>query len=59
MSAVGYCMQADAYPDLRPDSIDFDPRYFKRKRLETLDLLAPPEPKKPLSRFRRRLRSAL
>ncbi|WP_327103600.1 polysialyltransferase family glycosyltransferase [Nonomuraea glycinis] len=59
VSAVGYCMQADAYPGLRPDSIDFDPRYFKRRRLEALDLLAPPEPKKPLSRFRRRLRSAL
>jgi hypothetical protein len=60
VSAVGYCMQADAYPGLRPDSIDFDPRYFKRRRLEALDLLAPPAPKpKALSRFRRRLRSAL
>lgn len=60
VSAVGYCMQADAHPGLRPDSIDFDPRYFKRRRLEALDLLSPPEPKpKALSRFRRRLRSAL
>ncbi|WP_336205146.1 polysialyltransferase family glycosyltransferase [Nonomuraea sp. LPB2021202275-12-8] len=56
VSTVGYCMQADAYPGLRPDAIDFDPRYFKRKRLEALDLLPKPT---ALSRFRKRLRSAL
>jgi hypothetical protein len=54
--AVGYCMQADTYPELRPDSIDFDPRYFKRKRLETLGLAAKPT---ALSRLRRKIKSAI
>ncbi|MEV4551814.1 polysialyltransferase family glycosyltransferase [Nonomuraea wenchangensis] len=56
--AVGYCMQAEAYPGLRPDRIDFDARYFKRRRLEVLDLLDRPAPSRPstLDRLRRRLR---
>lgn len=53
---VGYCMQADAYPDLRPAGTDFDPRYFKRKRLEALDLVPRPT---ALTRWRRKLRAAL
>ncbi|NUT43794.1 MAG: hypothetical protein HOV86_27755 [Thermoactinospora sp.] len=54
--AVGYCMQADAYPELRPESVAFDPRYFKRKRLETLGLAEPPS---AFSRLRRKIRSAI
>ncbi|WP_113703728.1 alpha-2,8-polysialyltransferase family protein [Nonomuraea lactucae] len=54
--AVGYCMQADAYPELRPEDVSFDPRYFKRKRLETLGLTAKPT---ALTRLRRKLRAAL
>ncbi|WP_171074668.1 polysialyltransferase family glycosyltransferase [Nonomuraea basaltis] len=54
--AVGYCMQADTYPELRPESIEFDARYFKRKRLETLGLAAKPT---ALSRLRRKIRSAI
>ncbi|WP_170222938.1 polysialyltransferase family glycosyltransferase [Nonomuraea turkmeniaca] len=54
--AVGYCMQAEAYPDLRPASIEFDARYFKRKRLETLGFMAKPT---ALTRLRRKIRSAI
>ncbi|SEM37262.1 polysialyltransferase family glycosyltransferase [Nonomuraea pusilla] len=54
--AVGYCMQADAYPELRPERMDFDPRYFKRKRLETLGLAERPS---GFARLRRKLRAAL
>jgi hypothetical protein len=54
--AVGYCMQADTYPELRPESIEFDPRYFKRKRLETLGFVAKPG---ALTRLRKKIRSAL
>ncbi|MFC4008785.1 polysialyltransferase family glycosyltransferase [Nonomuraea purpurea] len=54
--AVGYCMQADTYPDLRPDSITFDRRYFKRKRLETLGFIDKPT---ALTRLRRKIRSAI
>ncbi|GGS93197.1 alpha-2,8-polysialyltransferase family protein [Nonomuraea spiralis] len=54
--AVGYCMQADAYPELRPSGLAFDGRYFKRKRLETLGLAEPPS---ALSRLRRKIRSAI
>ncbi|TDD41755.1 hypothetical protein E1286_32175 [Nonomuraea terrae] len=63
--AVGYCMQADAYPDLRPAEIAFDPRYFKRKRLEALGFAVPAaraeQKPKPgaLTRIGRKLRSAL
>ncbi|TDC07543.1 hypothetical protein E1267_13140 [Nonomuraea longispora] len=59
---VGYCMQADTYPELRPDTITFDARYFKRRRLEALDLVAPPAgPARPtaLTRLRRKLRSGI
>ncbi|QYC42607.1 hypothetical protein Nocox_25020 [Nonomuraea coxensis DSM 45129] len=56
--AVGYCMQAEAYPELRPARIDFDARYFKRRRLEVLGLLDRPAAARPttLDRLRRRLR---
>ncbi|MEV0389465.1 polysialyltransferase family glycosyltransferase [Nonomuraea sp. NPDC050643] len=54
--SVGYCMQADTYPELRPASITFDPRYFKRKRLETLGFADKPS---ALSRIRRKIRSAI
>ncbi|MDP4504301.1 polysialyltransferase family glycosyltransferase [Nonomuraea turcica] len=54
--AVGYCMQAEAYPDLRPAGIEFDARYFKRKRLETLGFVAKPS---TLTRLRRKIRSAI
>lgn len=54
--AVGYCMQAETYPELRPVDFDFDPRYFKRKRLETLDLTAKPT---ALTRLRRKIKSAI
>ncbi|WP_188186707.1 polysialyltransferase family glycosyltransferase [Nonomuraea sp. SYSU D8015] len=54
--AVGYCMQAETYPDLRPASIEFDARYFKRKRLETLGLVPKPT---ALTRLRRKIRSAI
>ncbi|MFD1539634.1 alpha-2,8-polysialyltransferase family protein [Nonomuraea guangzhouensis] len=54
--AVGYCMQAETYPELRPVDFDFDPRYFKRKRLETLGLTAKPT---ALTRLRRKIKSAI
>ncbi|MGN9839873.1 polysialyltransferase family glycosyltransferase [Nonomuraea sp. H19] len=54
--AVGYCMQAETYPDLRPAALEFDARYFKRKRLETLGLVARPT---ALTRLRRKIRSAI
>jgi hypothetical protein len=54
--AVGYCMQAEAYPELRPEGMTFDPRYFKRKRLESLELTDRPT---ALTRLRRKLRTAL
>ncbi|MEV4570059.1 polysialyltransferase family glycosyltransferase [Nonomuraea sp. NPDC049419] len=60
--AVGYCMQADAYPGLRPEGVAFDPRYFKRRRLEALGLAEPPPAAaRPgtLTRIRRKIRSAL
>ncbi|MEU4577415.1 alpha-2,8-polysialyltransferase family protein [Nonomuraea sp. NPDC023979] len=50
--AVGYCMQADAYPELRPETLEFNPRYFKRKRLESLGLAERPS---AMGRFRRKL----
>ncbi|SEH02293.1 hypothetical protein SAMN05444920_12581 [Nonomuraea solani] len=53
---VGYCMQPDTYPDLRPASIEFDPRYFKRKRLETLGFADKPS---AFTRIRRKIRSAI
>lgn len=56
--AVGYCMQADAYPELRPEHIEFDPRYFKRKRLETLGFAGSDKPS-ALTRIRRKIRSAI
>ncbi|KAB8182692.1 hypothetical protein FH608_049815 [Nonomuraea phyllanthi] len=57
--AVGYCMQADAYPGLRPEGFDFDPRYFKRRRLEALGLEQPPASRPTaLTRLRRKLRSS-
>lgn len=60
--AVGYCMQAGSYPDLRPDGFAFDPRYFRRRRLEALGLAEkpdtpPPPPRSALDRLRRRLRT--
>ncbi|PRX62122.1 hypothetical protein B0I32_11374 [Nonomuraea fuscirosea] len=58
LRAVGYCMQADAYPELRPDGIAFDPRYFKRRRLEALGLAEVARPG-AFTRIRRKLRSAL
>ncbi|MCK2216068.1 alpha-2,8-polysialyltransferase family protein [Actinomadura sp. ATCC 31491] len=54
--AVGYCMQAEAYPELRPAEIAFDARYFKRKRLETLGFLARPT---ALSRLKKKIRAAI
>ncbi|MEO3892311.1 polysialyltransferase family glycosyltransferase [Nonomuraea sp. B5E05] len=54
---VGYCMQAGTYPELRPDAITFDARYFKRRRLEALDLVAPPARSGALTRLRRKLRT--
>ncbi|MEV0612674.1 polysialyltransferase family glycosyltransferase [Nonomuraea sp. NPDC050404] len=54
--SVGYCMQADTYPDLRPDDIAFDPRYYKRKRLETLGFADKPS---AFTRIRRKIRSAI
>jgi hypothetical protein len=54
--AVGYCMQAETYPELRPAEYDFAPRYFKRKRLETLGLAAKPT---ALTRLRRKIRSPI
>ncbi|MEO3794566.1 polysialyltransferase family glycosyltransferase [Nonomuraea sp. B10E15] len=57
--AVGYCMQAGTYPELRPDAITFDARYFKRRRLEALDLVAPPARSGALTRLRRKLRSTI
>jgi hypothetical protein len=54
--AVGYCMQAETYPELRPAALEFDARYFKRKRLETLGLAAKPT---ALTRLRRKIRSAI
>ncbi|RVX40190.1 hypothetical protein EDD27_2588 [Nonomuraea polychroma] len=54
--SVGYCMQAETYPDLRPAGIAFDARYFKRKRLETLGFVAKPG---TLTRLRRKIRSAI
>ncbi|MFG1944267.1 polysialyltransferase family glycosyltransferase [Nonomuraea sp. NPDC048826] len=61
--AVGYCMRAEAHPDLRPAGFAFDPRYFRRRRLEALGLAAPPAQKRraaqgPLDRLRRKLRAA-
>jgi hypothetical protein len=56
--SVGYCMQAETYPGLRPDSIDFDPRYFKRKRLETLGFVSGGKPS-AFTRIRRKIRSAI
>ncbi|WP_171055360.1 MULTISPECIES: polysialyltransferase family glycosyltransferase [unclassified Nonomuraea] len=56
---VGYCMQADTYPELRPETITFDARYFKRRRLEALDLVAPPARPTALTRLRRKLRSGI
>ncbi|GAA3688364.1 alpha-2,8-polysialyltransferase family protein [Nonomuraea antimicrobica] len=56
--AVGYCMQADAYPELRPEHIEFDPRYFKRKRLETLGFADAGKPS-AFTRIRRKIRSAI
>ncbi|MEV0143591.1 MULTISPECIES: alpha-2,8-polysialyltransferase family protein [unclassified Nonomuraea] len=53
--AVGYCMQAEAYPELRPSATVFDARYFKRKRLETLGLTGRPT---ALARLRRKLTTA-
>ncbi|WP_214317217.1 alpha-2,8-polysialyltransferase family protein [Nonomuraea sediminis] len=52
--AVGYCMQAEAYPELRPEGMELDPRYFKRKRLETLGLAPKPS---TITRLRRKLTS--
>ncbi|MGW4793869.1 polysialyltransferase family glycosyltransferase, partial [Nonomuraea sp. NPDC004297] len=57
--AVGYCMQADAYPDLRPEHIEHDPRYFKRKRLETLGFVTEADKPGALARIRRKIRSAI
>ncbi|MFD0477363.1 polysialyltransferase family glycosyltransferase [Nonomuraea thailandensis] len=54
--SVGYCMQAETYRGLRPDRIDFDRRYFKRKRLETLGFAEKPS---TLSRIRKKIRSAI
>ncbi|MEU8248414.1 polysialyltransferase family glycosyltransferase [Nonomuraea sp. NPDC048916] len=56
--AVGYCMRAEAYPGLRPATLDFDPRYFRRRRLEALGLAVAARPT-ALARLRGRLRSAL
>lgn len=58
--AVGYCMQADAHPDLRPWAEAFierhgTARYFKRQRLTALGLLPAPERPGTLTRLRRRL----
>ncbi|MBF8191507.1 hypothetical protein ITP53_38600 [Nonomuraea sp. K274] len=58
--SVGYCMQADTYPDLRPASVAFDRRYFKRRRLEMLGLADEPAGKPgTLSRIRKKIRSAI
>jgi Alpha-2,8-polysialyltransferase (POLYST) len=50
--AVGYCMQSDAHPGLREATEGYlrnngPERYFKKRRLEALGLLAPPEPTEP------------
>ncbi|MFI6502597.1 polysialyltransferase family glycosyltransferase [Nonomuraea typhae] len=62
--AVGYCMQPDAHPDLRPHAAEFigahgSGRYFKKQRLAALDLLPGSEQPSPLSRLKRRLSRAL
>nr|BFE77844.1 hypothetical protein GCM10020093_004450 [Planobispora longispora] len=66
--AVGYCMQSEAYPDLRETAGTYlaahgPARYFKRQRLTALELL-PAAPQSPaaagtLGRLRRRLSRAL
>ncbi|GIH93729.1 alpha-2,8-polysialyltransferase family protein [Planobispora siamensis] len=69
--AVGYCMQSEAYPDLRTGAAAYleacgPDRYFKRQRLAALDLLPSGVSAVPggpaagtLGRLRRRLARAL
>lgn len=68
--AVGYCMQSEIHPELREPAASYlnanDPaRYFKRRRLISLGLIAPPPPPAvpqeptPLAKLRRRLSRAL
>ncbi|WP_214102962.1 polysialyltransferase family glycosyltransferase [Acrocarpospora catenulata] len=60
INAVAYCMQHTAHPELREPARDYlaangPARYFKRRRLETLDLVttpAPPQSRSGLSRLR-------
>ncbi|GAA0397947.1 alpha-2,8-polysialyltransferase family protein [Microbispora corallina] len=60
--AVGYCMQSEAHPGLREDAARYlrengPARYFKKRRLESLDLLdrPPAAPPRQESRLRRLL----
>lgn len=62
--AVGYCMQPESLPELRPAAEAFigaygTSRYFKRQRLSSLELLPGSEQPSTLSRIRRRLTRAL
>ncbi|MBG0829915.1 hypothetical protein HS041_19290 [Planomonospora sp. ID67723] len=69
--AVGYCMQSEAYPDLREEAAAYleahgAARYFKRQRLASLDLLpascasgSAVAPSGALGRIRRRLSRVL
>ncbi|GAA3137051.1 alpha-2,8-polysialyltransferase family protein [Planomonospora alba] len=65
--AVGYCMQSEAYPDLRAQAAAYleahgPARHFKRQRLSALGLLPAPAPAPAsgaLDRLRRRLSRAL
>ncbi|WP_449064581.1 polysialyltransferase family glycosyltransferase [Planomonospora algeriensis] len=61
--AVGYCMQSEAYPELRAEAAAYldahgPARYFKRQRLTALGLL-PAGPAAPGSRTLARLRRRL
>ncbi|GAA3042052.1 polysialyltransferase family glycosyltransferase [Streptosporangium longisporum] len=68
VSAVGYCMQSEAYPGLRETAATYlraygSARYFKNRRLVSLDLLpsAPDTARRgrsPLGRLRGRLSRA-
>ncbi|MFI6290292.1 polysialyltransferase family glycosyltransferase [Nonomuraea sp. NPDC050790] len=62
--AVGYCMQPESLPELRPDAAAFieahgSGRYFKKQRLSAVGLLPGSEQPSPLSRLKRKLSRAL
>lgn len=55
VEAVGYCMQANRLWDLRPAAVTYlrthgSQRYFKKRRLERLGLVAPPAYRAPAVR---------